>query len=268
MPIASFIDHAFILLTDFIFDRRLQPVPSEQRLKQCKIISHRGEHRHAGVTENTLAAFERAAAAGLWGVELDVRWTRDLVPVVAHDPDLRRIYGPTDSIADLSRQSVTQLAPEIPSLNEVVTRFGGRLHLMIEIKNNSWPDPARQSRSLKEHLGGLQPATDYHLMALQPRNLLRLQGFAPAAMVAIANYRPYQYSRWITRHNWGGLCAHYAMMPRPLIRKQQALGHRIGTAYPASRNCLFREINRGVDWIFSNNAAMLQRIIDQATSRE
>lgn len=268
MLIASHIDHWFIRIMDLIFDRWPQPVPSRQRLMKCKIISHRGEHFNTAAKENTLTAFEQAAAAGLWGIELDLQWTRDLVPVVAHDPDLKRVYGHPGVIADLSWKGLRRLAPETPVLNDVVTRFGARLHLMIEIKSNSWPDPARQSLALKEHLGALQPVEDYHLMTLQPSNLARLQGFPSRAKVAIANYRPYRYSRWITEYDWGGLCAHYAMIPHALIRKHHGQKHCIGTGYPASRNCLFREINRDVDWIFSDNAVALQGIIDQVTSRE
>jgi len=34
----------------------------------------------------------------------------------------------------------------------------------------------------------------------------------------------------------------------------------VGTAYIKSRNSLFRELNRGVEWIFSNNAIEIQSI--------
>jgi glycerophosphoryl diester phosphodiesterase len=49
-------------------------------------------------------------------------------------------------------------------------------------------------------------------------------------------------------------------------RKRQ----RVGTGYIASPGCLFRELNRGVDWIFSNHAEGLQRkvreYLDQRSS--
>jgi glycerophosphoryl diester phosphodiesterase len=52
------------------------------------IIAHRGASALA--PENTLAAFERAFNDSADGVELDVRLARDGVPVVIHDPTLRR----------------------------------------------------------------------------------------------------------------------------------------------------------------------------------
>ena len=45
------------------------------------------------------------------------------------------------------------------------------------------------------------------------------------------------------------------------LAKHRKRGQQVGTGYPGSKNCLFREINRGVEWIFSNNASELQSII-------
>jgi len=52
------------------------------------IIGHRGASALA--PENTLASFKRALEDGAAGVELDVRLAGDGVPVVIHDPTLRR----------------------------------------------------------------------------------------------------------------------------------------------------------------------------------
>ena len=52
-------------------------------------IAHRG-CMEAG-PENSLTAFEEAAALGAGGVEMDVRRTRDGKLVVFHDADVRRL---------------------------------------------------------------------------------------------------------------------------------------------------------------------------------
>jgi glycerophosphoryl diester phosphodiesterase len=52
------------------------------------IIGHRGAA--AVAPENTLHSFERALADGADGIEFDVRLAGDGVPVVIHDPTLRR----------------------------------------------------------------------------------------------------------------------------------------------------------------------------------
>jgi glycerophosphoryl diester phosphodiesterase len=37
----------------------------------------------------------------------------------------------------------------------------------------------------------------------------------------------------------------------------------LATGYVNSKNCLFRELNRGVEWIFSDNAVELQKVVNQ-----
>jgi glycerophosphoryl diester phosphodiesterase len=44
------------------------------------------------------------------------------------------------------------------------------------------------------------------------------------------------------------------------LKKHHALNQCTGTGYIRSKNSLFRELNRGVEWIFSNHAVKLQSI--------
>ena len=64
------------------------------------IIAHRGSS--AVAPENTLAAFNRALADGADGIELDVRLSRDGVPVVIHDATLKRTSGSARAVADMT----------------------------------------------------------------------------------------------------------------------------------------------------------------------
>ena len=102
MPLPPLIEDFLMRLADLLCDRRAYPVPEGRRLQDCKIIAHRGSHDNHRILENTMAAFDRAAEAGVWGVELDIRWTRDLAPVVFHDPDLSRLYGRPETIASFT----------------------------------------------------------------------------------------------------------------------------------------------------------------------
>jgi hypothetical protein len=69
------------------------------------VIAHRGDR--AGAPENTLAAIRSAIFKGADAVEIDVRWSRDGIPVVLHDEGLGRTTNcaglmTTWKIADLS----------------------------------------------------------------------------------------------------------------------------------------------------------------------
>jgi len=68
--------------------------------KSPLIIGHRGSS--AVAPENTLAAFNQAFTDGADGIELDVRLSRDSVPVVIHDATLKRTGGSTRAVANMT----------------------------------------------------------------------------------------------------------------------------------------------------------------------
>ena len=73
-----------------------------------KIIAHRCGP-HAGAAENTVEATRRSLALGADAIELDVRFSRDGVPVVVHDPDLGRLCGDARRVADLDAGEIVRL---------------------------------------------------------------------------------------------------------------------------------------------------------------
>ena len=259
MPLPPFIERTLMHLADAFCNRRRYPVPDRLRLQTIKIIAHRGSHDNQRIMENTLAAFHRAAAAGVWGIEMDIRWTRDRVPVVFHDPDLTRLYGRPESIAAFTLNELHRQCPAIPSLADVVSRLGKKIHLMIEVKEQSWPDIRIQERCLEEVLQPLEPVQDYHLLTLDPAVLQPFTRIPSRARVAVTEGWPGFSSRWVQRHRWGGLCGHYLLVGTAMMGRHQRKRQRVGTGYIASPSCLFRELNRGVDWVFSNDAKDLQR---------
>lgn len=88
------------------------------------IFAHRGLHLIE--TENTVPAFAAAVAAGVDGVELDVRRTLDGGLVVHHDP----------AVGDLviSQTLRRDLPSQVPSLAEVMDVCRG-VEVNVEIKN-------------------------------------------------------------------------------------------------------------------------------------
>jgi glycerophosphoryl diester phosphodiesterase len=262
MPVPPLIEKIYLALADAAFARWPARPPSERRLGSCRLIAHRGEHGINGVPENTLAAFEGAAAAGVWGIECDVRWTADGKPVVVHDADLKRLYGDPRPIAHFSLDDLQKHYAAIPSLATLVSRFGRRLHLMIELKKTREGIPMQRYQGLHEVLAPLEPIKDYHLMSLHPDVLTPMRAIPSKALIAIADRLPGRLSRWVLQNGWGGICGHYLLMPTRLVARHRRHGQWTGTGYAASRNVLFREINRGIRWIFSNRAGAMQRIVD------
>jgi glycerophosphoryl diester phosphodiesterase len=178
--------------------------------RPVEIIGHRGA---AGLApENTLAAFSRACAIGVDGIELDVHLSADGVVVVHHDyalnPDIARDasgawIGAADrpllrdlSLAAMRTHDVGRLRPgadysarhpeqqpvdgeRIPTLDEVITRFLAECapptRLVVEIKT----DPTR-------------PHLSWHPDSLTDRTVatLRARGVLDRTQVIAFDWRP------------------------------------------------------------------------------
>ena len=262
MELPAGIEKLLIQCTDFVFAFLPQPSPGPDELKASKIVSHRGEHDSISVYENTIASFDGAMEQGVWGIEFDVRWTRDLQPVVAHDPDLTRVFGNSTTIAAVEFGELRTRCPDVPLLSEVVERYGRKMHFMIELKEENYPDPVRQNAIFKDCFASLQPQKDYHLMTLTPDMFDLITFVPPSTFIPIAILNMSDFSNLSLSKNYRGVAGHYLLLTNAVLEKHRQKGQQVGTGYPASKNCLFREINRGVEWIFSNNAGELMKIIN------
>lgn len=104
-----------------------------------KIYAHRGASSQA--PENTLAAFQLAFEQGADGIELDVMLSKDQQLVVIHDDTVDRTTDGTGRVSDLTLVELKQLdaggGETIPTLAEVLDRFGGQFPINIELKNYS-----------------------------------------------------------------------------------------------------------------------------------
>ena len=247
--------------------------PERAALERCCLISHRGEHDNVHVMENTLAAFDRAQRGGVWGLECDIRWTGDLVPVICHDATPGRVFGVDTLLADtpiaeVSFNELRRRASQIPSLRELVEQFGGKMHLMLELKQENWPDAAVQAEILRDELAPLMPGENYQMLSLDPDMFARLPFVSPRHCLPVAELNVGALSRYALAQGCAGIGGHYLLLNERLRLRHGEHDQRLGTGFPGSRNCLYRELNRGIEWVFSNNAVAMQRIVDEALDRK
>lgn len=104
--------------------------------------AHRGLWDHdAGIPENSLAAFARAADAG-FGIELDVQLSADGTVYVFHDEKLARMTGCDKRLSACSSAELDSLRLDgtderIPRFSEVLSLVGGRVPILVELKGES-----------------------------------------------------------------------------------------------------------------------------------
>ena len=255
-----YLERTLLALVNFGFACIPRRRPARELLIDCKIISHRGEHDNRRVRENTFAAFMPAAEAGCWGLEFDVRWTEDLQPVVFHDANAQRVFGIDLAISQVSLVQLQQRIPEIPTLQQVVDRFAGRQHLMVELKRDDLAAYAIRSERLREIFAAFEPATDYHFLALQTELFDLVEFAGKRACLPVAEFNVAELSRIALQRNYAGVCAQYLLLSRALISRHHRQGQQLGSGFAASKYGLFREIDRGVDWVFTNHAVRLEAI--------
>lgn len=255
------IDNVGLKVIDFAaacIPRRRPPRPV---LARAKIVAHRGAHDNRRVRENTLPAFDALLGAGVWGLECDLRWTRDLEPVVCHDPDLKRVFGIDMRVADHDYAALRAACPELPHLREIVERYGGRLHLMLEIKAEHYPHPDAQTARLATLLAALEPARDFHILALEMDLYRHVQQLPSACWLPVARLNTAAISAFAAANGCGGFAAPYFAVSARQIARHRAAGRCVGVGFPSRRNLLYGELARGVDWIFSNHALRLQQYL-------
>lgn len=95
------------------------------------IVAHRGATEHAPA--NSHAACEKALHLGADVIEVDVRLTRDHMPVLLHPYYLDGPSG-TQAIFNHNFQHVRANFPDILRLEEWLEAFAGRVGLEIELK--------------------------------------------------------------------------------------------------------------------------------------
>lgn len=137
-------------------------------------IAHRGASAEA--PENTLAAFRRALALGVDGIELDVQVSRDGLPVVFHDATLARLTGRRGRIAQFTGCELRRFrvgGEPIPTLAEVLALTRDRAVVQVEIKRGGPVAPVVQS------IRQARAATRVVLASFEPAQLAAARALAP-----------------------------------------------------------------------------------------
>lgn len=153
----------------------LMPRRGERRLERLRQFryAHRGLHNlPRGVPENSMLAF-RYAVIGGFGIELDVRLSRDRVPVVIHDGSLKRLCGvegfvEKTPVEELQKLKLLETRESVPTLEEVLRMVDGKVPLMLELKSykNNVRDLCLKTAKLLESYRG-----DFAVESFDPRVL-------------------------------------------------------------------------------------------------
>jgi glycerophosphoryl diester phosphodiesterase len=137
-------------------------------IKLPKVIGHRGACEYA--PENTLESIKTAASLDAKWVEVDVKLTKDHIPVLFHDETLERTTNGSGKIADITYNELCNLEAgswyaesfsgiKVPTLEEAAEiLINHDMGLNLEIK----PCPGREKETAEIALDHLSRIWDDH----------------------------------------------------------------------------------------------------------
>ncbi|MGW6392707.1 glycerophosphodiester phosphodiesterase [Streptomyces sp. NPDC055103] len=100
-------------------------------MRTVTVVGHRGDPYR--LRENTLPSIASAIERGADAVEVDVRLTKDGVPVLLHDDTLKRLWGHDRPLSRLSYEQLRELTyGGVPTLREALIAAGAH-RLMLDL---------------------------------------------------------------------------------------------------------------------------------------
>lgn len=167
----------------------------EMKKFKTKMYAHRGLH-NAERAENSMSAF-KAAVEGGYGIELDVRLSKDGKLVVFHDDTLDRVVGREGKVIDftaeeLAKFSLNGTADGVPLFSDVLTLVDGRVPLLVEIKED--PGNSAVSEATCHMLAGY--SGDFIIESFNPLSLKTVKEKKPDFVRGILSHRYYEYEQY------------------------------------------------------------------------
>ncbi|WP_327353108.1 glycerophosphodiester phosphodiesterase [Streptomyces sp. NBC_01304] len=218
-------------------------------------VGHRGDPYV--VRENTVASLRSALAAGADAVEIDVRLTRDDVPVLLHDASLKRLWGHDRPLAALSSDEVRGITSGgVPTLEEALAGTGDDARLMVDL-----PDAdARTARAVVEVIRACG-AEERAYYCAGPSEMLAVRAADPAAEIALtwkSLAPPRRALLDAVRPRW--LNYRFGLLDRELVGQVHRDGYLVSCWTPDTVRSMRRLLDMGVDSITTNRVDALRTL--------
>jgi len=238
------------------------------------VIAHRGAS--AAAPENTLASFNLAVSLGADAVELDVKLSKDGLPVIMHDATVDRTTTGSGKVCDLTLAELKAFdagrwkdekysGEPIPTLEEVFASVGSRLWINVELTNYSTPGD-----ELVPHVVALIQKMNLQkgvlLSSFDPRNLRRarqLDPSLPLAQLTSADMAIYLREAW-----FAPFAPHEARHPDVVQLKQKGVawyhqhGYKVNVWTNNDPDDMRAFVKQGVDGLITDVPDVARSIIN------
>ncbi|MXM66995.1 glycerophosphodiester phosphodiesterase [Streptomyces sp. HUCO-GS316] len=229
------------------------------REKNLTAVAHRGDPYR--FRENTLDSLRSALRQGADAVEIDVRLTRDGMPVLLHDETLKRLWELDRPLRSLSADEVRGLTDGgVPTLAQALTATHGS-RVLLDLPGT--PD-ARAVRRVVDTVRECGAEDRVYYCAGAPV-MLAVRATAPAAEIALtwttlAPPRPALLDA--VRPRW--LNYRFGLVDPELAARVHRDGYLLSVWTPDTRRSMRRLLGAGVDSITTNRIGTLCALRDRA----
>ncbi|WP_455381759.1 glycerophosphodiester phosphodiesterase [Salinispira pacifica] len=261
------------------------------------VFAHRGYSAHA--PENTMAAFARAARAGIPGIELDIHRCASGELIVAHDSDLYRVSGRHLVIEETTLAEIREVdvaagfratldrtaagaaaAARVPLLSELFEEFGDTFYYDIEIKHVARA-AGRIERELSEMIDRYALARRCLVSSFNPFSVRTFKRINPGIPTAVIYCRSPQLPFWLRRGEGRYVSGCDVLKPDSASVEERLFRRRTGVAADARRSGSLPVlawtidrveeavdlVDRGVEGIISNDPAPILAAFRQGSVR-
>ncbi|MFI6934494.1 glycerophosphodiester phosphodiesterase [Streptomyces sp. NPDC050287] len=226
-------------------------------MQKLTAVAHRGDPYR--VRENTVDSLRSALRRGADAVEVDVRLTRDGVPVLLHDDTLKRLWERDRPLLSLSADEVRALTDgQVPTLAQALTATDGS-RVMLDLPGTPDVRAARRVVDVVRECG----AEERVYYCAGARAMLAVRAAAPAAEIALtwttlAPPRPALLAA--VRPRW--LNYRFGLVDHDLAERVHTDGYLLSVWTPDTRRSMRRLIDMGVDSITTNRIDALRALRD------
>ncbi|QJS09702.1 glycerophosphodiester phosphodiesterase [Streptomyces argyrophyllae] len=218
-------------------------------------VAHRGDPYR--FRENTLASLRSALDRGADAVEVDLRLTRDGVPVLLHDDTLRRLWEVDRPLAALSADELRGLtAGGVPTLAEALAATGDS-RVMVDLCG---PVGRRTVARILDVVRQCEAGERVYYSA-HAEAMLAVRAADPAAEIALtwttlAPPRPALLAA--VRPRW--LNYRFSLVSRELATRVHHDGLLLSVWTPDTRRSMSRLLDLGADSITTNRIDVLHAL--------
>ncbi|MER6734788.1 glycerophosphodiester phosphodiesterase [Streptomyces puniciscabiei] len=220
-------------------------------------VAHRGDPYR--VRENTIDSLRSALGRGADAVEIDVRLTRDGVPVLLHDDTLQRLWEVGRPLGALSAEEVRGLtAGGVPTLAETLAATGD-CRVMVDLCGRVERRMVDRVMDVVRQSG----AGERVYYCAGPEAMLAVRAADPAAEIALtwtslAPPRPALLD--VVRPRW--LNYRFSLVSRELAARVHRDGYLLSVWTPDTRRSMSRLLDLGADSITTNRVDVLHALRD------